>query len=406
MNWTPIVKKYELEILKILIDIRESIESTQKTNNNLFLSRGTIGNILFLIYHDLLLNKTSNFDLYYSILNNKLSTANANASFMGGLSGVSWFYYFLANNNFAKYNKEFEKSLKDIDELIKPSINLEAAKRNIDLFNGLNGFAEYLIERGKYYNNYQDLYNLIKNYKKISINDENGTRRVDNRKHFRILQDQNVSMPEILFGEEVNLGLAHGMIGTIIILSKIFEVDVLKIEIKKMLMNSIKWLLKQKKDNSNQLFPSIVHKQKYSNPKIGWCYGDLGVAYSITFAGKKMRNRELVNIGIDIALKSSKYTKINAEINSPYFCHGAAGIAHIYNRFYHLTRENHFLDQSLYWYDILIEMYHSTNKIGGYFNDNENFSYGMQYGIAGIGMVLISGLSMGEPKWDRCFLLS
>lgn len=401
MNWTAIVKNKEVKIRSILTDIRKSTENNQSSDDELSLSSGLVGNTIFLIYHDVLLKRKCKIDFYSDILNKKLSSSNISASFMEGLSGISWFYYFLANSNLVNYELEFENSLKTIDEFILPSINIEAAKRNIDLFDGLNGYADYLIERGDYYNNYKDLNDLVKNYRRISINDESGTRWVDNRNHYKIIKEQNVALPEILLGEEVNLGLAHGMMGTIVILSKIFELNIKKTEVKKMLLSSIKWLLKQKINGGDHLFPFVPQ-----NPKIGWCYGDLGVAYSITFAGKKMGNEKLVNTGIDLGLKSSKFTRTNAMIDSPYFCHGAAGIAHIYNRFYHLTGENQFLNQSLYWYDVLIEMYNPKNKIGGYFNNISNFSYGLQFGISGIGLVLMAGISNNEPKWDKCLLLS
>ncbi|NOU16127.1 MAG: lanthionine synthetase C family protein [Bacteroidales bacterium] len=405
-NWKPITERNE-ETNIILNNIRKCIESIEPASTDLSLSTGSVGNTLFLLWHDFMLSKKSNLDFYFNALNNKLSTAQIDSSYMKGLSGIAWFYYFMANSRVVKYDKEFEDSLRNIDKLILPSINLEAAKRNIDLFDGLNGYGEYLIEKGKYDNNYQDLYNLVKNFRKISIDDENGIRWVDNRKHYNAIQNQTLSMPEILFGEEVNLGLAHGMLGTIIILSKIYELGILKTEIKKVLTKSVKWILKQKNENEDQLFPSVTNKHDHhSNPKIGWCYGDLGIAFSLVFAGNKLQNREFISIGIDIALRCSKDIKIVTKINSPYFCHGAAGITHIYNRLYHLTGETQFLNQALYWHDKLIDMYNPNNKIGGFFNEDNNFLYGLQFGISGIGLVLISSISKDEPVWDSSILLS
>lgn len=401
MKWTPIIKGNKVKkIERILAHIRESIESNINSTNDLSLNKGIIGSVLFLIWYDFIMNKSNKIDSYFDIINKRLSIENVDASFMFGLSGISWFYYFSANINFVNWDHEFETSLKSIDDLIKPSINLEAAKRNIDLFDGLNGFTVYLIERGKYYNAYQDLYEIVKYYNKISIKDEIGTRWVD-RKNYNLIEMQNVSMPEILFGEEINLGLAHGMIGTLIVLSKLYELDIHKVEVKNMLMNSLKWLLKQRNNKSDQVFPYLV-----TNPKIGWCYGDLSIAYSLAFIGKKLQKKELTKTAVNIALKSSKYTNNNIEINSPYFCHGAAGIAHIYNRLYHLTFEEQFLNQAIYWYNILIETYNSNYKIGGYFDDNDNSFYGIQFGISGIGLVLLSGIYSNDPQWDRCLLLS
>jgi hypothetical protein len=93
-------------------------------------------------------------------------------------------------------------------------------------------------------------------------------------------------------------------------------------------------------------------------------------------------------------------------------CHGTAGIAHIFNRFYRDTQLDSFKHATDYWIDQTLKMAKFKDGLAGYksWQGHENGwknEYGLLEGIAGIGLVLHSYLHPEiEPTWDSCLLLS
>lgn len=93
-------------------------------------------------------------------------------------------------------------------------------------------------------------------------------------------------------------------------------------------------------------------------------------------------------------------------------CHGAAGVAHIFNRFYQDTHNEVFKEAALYWFNQTLEMDTFQDGLAGYKasistsgTEYENCT-GLLEGIAGIGLALIGAVADFEPNWDECLLIS
>jgi len=69
------------------------------------------------------------------------------------------------------------------------------------------------------------------------------------------------------------------------------------------------------------------------------------------------------------------------------FCHGAIGLAHIFNRLYQANGEPVFREAARRWF--------------GHVLDESQLE-----GAAGIGLALLAAMTPLEPRWDRLFLLS
>ena len=99
-------------------------------------------------------------------------------------------------------------------------------------------------------------------------------------------------------------------------------------------------------------------------------------------------------------------------VNDAALCHGTAGIAHIFNRFYHITNIPDFKEAAIYWYNQTIQMSKFEDGLAGYktciSNDSKKLENctGFLEGIAGIGLALISSVSDIEPSWDEFLLIS
>jgi lantibiotic modifying enzyme len=118
---------------------------------------------------------------------------------------------------------------------------------------------------------------------------------------------------------------------------------------------------------------------------------------------------QAVNMALETARRKD-YTV--TDISDGGICNGFAGVAHIYNRFYHYTKIEAFRDTSLFWAQKLlkyldfvggIEVYKEYDPKGNEYK----ISQGLLTGSAGIGLSLISILEPNlESRWDRFLLIS
>jgi lantibiotic modifying enzyme len=212
------------------------------------------------------------------------------------------------------------------------------------------------------------------------------------------------------------LSLSHGLFSKIVLFSKCYKQNICPKLSKELLEDSIQFLLNCKNPiGSVSVFPSrIIEKSKTNFSRLSWCYGDLGISIALWQAGEALQNKEIKREAIDICLQTTKrFTQEETGIEDLGFCHGTAGIAHIYNRMWRYTGIEEFKTAYDYWIQETLKMAKYKDGLAGYKSyKSEEFGgwkndYGLLEGIAGIGLVLHSYLHPEEePHWDRCLLLS
>jgi len=98
------------------------------------------------------------------------------------------------------------------------------------------------------------------------------------------------------------------------------------------------------------------------------------------------------------------------------FCHGAAGLAHLYNRMYQTTGEPELGRASRYWLERTLGFYRRARHAGDSWVQG-NWDPGRRElwtwtgtelveGAAGVALVLLAAATSVEPTWDRVFLVS
>jgi hypothetical protein len=92
-------------------------------------------------------------------------------------------------------------------------------------------------------------------------------------------------------------------------------------------------------------------------------------------------------------------------------CHGAAGLAHIYNRLGRATGHQGALESARHWFRHLFTLARPGEGVGGFlmYRGNETPQWapdlGLLNGGAGIGLALLGAVSSVEPSWDQSMLL-
>lgn len=215
-----------------------------------------------------------------------------------------------------------------------------------------------------------------------------------------------------------NFGLSHGIPSIIAILS------ILQNKVKEpneenynLVKRSIDFISSYKSTSDTlSLFPNfgILNKAELTyDSRLGWCYGDLGIANTFWLAGTAFNNENWKTEAIDIFLHAAK--RVNLEENhvtDNAICHGTAGIAHIFNKIYCATKKVEFDEARNYWLQKTIEFDIYKNSFTSVETENESNNitnnYGLLEGLAGIGIVLMSFLKNDNEnmEWDNCLLLS
>ncbi|MBK9108647.1 MAG: hypothetical protein IPM92_09870 [Saprospiraceae bacterium] len=216
--------------------------------------------------------------------------------------------------------------------------------------------------------------------------------------------------------KKYNLGLAHGIPSILCFLSKTYAKGINKSLSKKLLDGSVNWLLKHKCNIANvSIYPEVVYENSNNNfSRLAWCNGDLGVAICLWQAGNSLGKKSLLEESLIILDSSiSRTHKMETLVMDNCLCHGATGIAHIYNNFYQITKLKKIKTAAINWYKVVLEMKTLTDDSGFYktwsIDDNDievwTNNCGILNGVAGIGLSLISSISKIKPSWDSCLLL-
>ncbi|MBK7936652.1 MAG: lanthionine synthetase C family protein [Lewinellaceae bacterium] len=214
----------------------------------------------------------------------------------------------------------------------------------------------------------------------------------------------------------INISLSHGMSGIAVLLSKMVGARIAVEKSTDLLQKTIHYLLSQEVDPQKYVscFPSrsLESDKRYYYSRLSWCYGDLGVALALYYAGVTLRAENWRRKAIDILIYNSTRKDLRANsVHDAGICHGASGIAHIFQRMYIETKLPVFREAAVYWYGITLDFGNDPEGLAGYVKhqpavEEPVASTDFLEGISGIGLSLIHAISDIPPTWDECLFIS
>jgi hypothetical protein len=120
-----------------------------------------------------------------------------------------------------------------------------------------------------------------------------------------------------------------------------------------------------------------------------------------------------VGAALETAGLAARRSLSGSGVTHPCLCHGSAGLAHIFSRFYQWTGQTEFREAALRWYRWTLDMRVQGTGIGGYRAEQAGaeespalLDSALLEGSLGIGLVLLAALDSTDPAWDRVLLLS
>lgn len=344
---------------------------------------------------------------YYDKLDESLNSLldvfsinNLNYTFCTGKSGLNWLFRYLNKENVLDI--EDAESFCVDDNLIKLR-SLEAIINNdFDFLHGGIGGAYYLI------------------YEQIN-SDIDYLNKVFQAIYSDVCSAENI-YPHFDFEAKhkvhnlVNLGLAHGLPSLIKFLFQLHKTNPEIEKVRDVIFSLTEKLTSyQNSDKSQSYFPNLHNlnlKTDDEYSRLGWCYGDLTIAYVIYNSGVLLTQQNFINFSLEI-LKSSLRRKVYNEtsVRDAGICHGSAGIAHIYNKMWHLTNETEFRDAANFWINYTLNFYVHKSKLVRNFQKYNSITSQFEYEISllegeiGVALVLLSYLT-SDFSWDYCLMLN
>lgn len=400
--WEPLITDYKTkEIISSKIDeITQAINTHAKDVNNISVILGETGFSLYYAYLDKFNGANKNLDRIESHLTNIYEAINSgyrDTTLSSGLSGVIWTLNHLKKAEIIDDTENYQ----EIIDWLFISMKHSCQTAYFDYLHGAVGVGKATSEFYPYLKTdfFEDLLTKLEEFG-IKDNDTIAWESYLHLNHEAYLV--------------YNLGLPHGISGIIIFLAQLSEKQPNNTKLSSLLNSAINFLLQCKHDDQNSstcLYPGYIYNKNKTGQRLAWCYGDLCVAVALLKSSKTLNRVDLRTEAMNIMRHSAKRRDLHdVKINDAGFCHGAAGVAHIFNRFYQETKNVEYKDAALFWIDQTLKMATFDNGFAGFkkfgYSDGWQNSLGILEGVAGIGLVFMSTIAPVEPKWDEYFLLS
>lgn len=406
INQVSITKKLNSKLIQI-----HEILKTQHQSENLGVLTGLTGLALFHFYYSRFNNEDDSSDIGVKIIADCFEKINNNyelSTYCSGIAGFGWALQHLHLEDFIDFDSD--KVLSDLDHYLFERQTIDTSIGYFDFLHGSLGYGYYFLARYKSTTSQK----LKRKYKIYLL------RLISSIEEFAIESENGIKWESIISNEiqkrGYNFSLSHGIPSIINFLSRLNAFSDFQSRSNPLLRKSISYILHHKNEGENQysLFPNFEYESDYTHKhsRLAWCYGDLGVGITLLQAAKALQDKNLYKTAIDILKHSAQRIQPqDTLVKDAGICHGAFGIAKIFNRAYKETNESIFRKATEHWLEEGLKMSHHKDGIAGYKKwvggkgtwENE---LSLLEGISGIGLAIIDYLTDNEFNWDECLMLS
>ena len=327
----------------------------------------------------------------------------------GGFTGLAWIVEHLQHPPFAVAEAAAESdSNSEIDEALLTYLAAPRWKDVYDLIGGLVGFGVYALERLPRPSAVACLERVVNHLDATSTQEgEDVTWWTPPELLPQISREQ---------GETgyFNLGVSHGVPGVIGFLAQARHVRQVNPKVERMLAGAVSWLLKQRLPReAASVFAHTTGGSSEARPsRSAWCYGDPGIAVVLLTAARSAKSAQWEAEALQTGLTAARRDPARCGVVDGGLCHGAAGLAHIYNRMWHATGEGTFANASRLWFERTLQMRKAGQGVAGFAAYVPQVDPTLQWrsdrefltGATGIALALLAATSSVEPLWDRLLL--
>jgi len=334
-------------------------------------------------------------------------------SLYSGFTGIAWTAEHLGRllSVQEEEQEEQEDINEEIDEALLTALGRQSWEGDYDLISGLVGFGVYALERVPRPSAVRCLEAIVD--------------RLDETAEKKGQEVTWFTPPEAIPGPnreytplgQYNLGVAHGVPGIIALLADACRLGIREERARPLLEGAVRWLTAQPlAGQKGACFPSWTGPGVEPRPsRLAWCYGDPGIAATLLYAARAVGMEEWESAALTIAAHAAKAESEDAGVRDAGLCHGAIGLAHLYNRIHQAGGGELFADAARLWYRSGLDMRKPEGGVAGFEAWRPAFGMeepgwqsdpGFLTGAAGIGLALLAAVTPLEPEWDRLLLVA
>lgn len=336
------------------------------------------------------------------------------ASFFGGFTGVAWAGELIdevlngAEGSWAETgadaNVEIDETLLRL--LARPGVSYAPH----DLVLGVTGIGVYALHRHRRPSAVACLREVVDHLRRSVRHDEDGS--------YWWTPHEGILDPTVRDDHPsgyADLGVAHGMAGAIALLGAVSGVGIERATVRPLVTDAARWVTAHAVHTAQgPTYPVWIAPEVRPEPaRSAWCYGDPGVAAALLLAADRMAEPALRAEAVALARRAAERPESDTGVVDACFCHGTAGLAHLYNRMFQATGEPQLRETALYWLHRTLDFYRSAQRNGAeWVQGTPSRRTGPWTGLdivdgaAGVALVLLAAATPIEPTWDRMFLVS
>lgn len=337
-----------------------------------------------------------------------VATQTMDASLYGGFPGVAWAAELV--DHLLDPNAEDRNEAVD-DALLRllSRANLWPAPHNLVV--GVTGLGVYALQRFPRPSTRECLHRAVERLHEHAQRDEHGI--------FWWTPPAGILHPESRKeypSGRADLGVAHGAAGAVALLGGICGAGVEPDTARPLLEGTVSWLWAHSvATEAGPTFPIWLAPDFQPSPaRCAWCYGDPGIAAALLLAARGVGAAGWEQAAVALACRAAERPPEKTGVRDACFCHGTAGLAHIYNRMYQATGEAKLGRAAVYWLERTLDFYRLARDNGSSWVQGSRdraeegpwTGIGLLEGAAGVALVLLAATTPVEPLWDRMFLVS
>ncbi len=309
-----------------------------------------------------------------------------------GFTGVAWALESLRGGDDDDANEEVDGAL--LEHLDRPIWT-----GDYDLVSGLAGFGVYALARRTRASGRACFARVLDHLEATARPEADGLAWWTSPE--LLVPEQRAEHPDGFW----NVGLAHGVPGVIGVLARAFAAGLERARIAPLLEGAVRWVLARGHEGDAR-FPCLADDTEPA--RTAWCYGDPGVAAALFSAGRATGEVAWEREAVAIA-RAATEREADGVVDAG-ICHGTAGLAHVFHRFFRATGDERFRDAARAELARTLDLGDPDGRYLAWAPDAEGVvgwvdDSTLLAGSGGVALVLASALSTDEPTWDRALLL-
>jgi lantibiotic modifying enzyme len=331
-----------------------------------------------------------------------LEEVRMSASLHEGFAGIAWTHAHLAGRLF---ERDEDSSLAAIDEALLDYLTQTPRIDDYDLISGLVGLGVYALEHPAETTREALVTRIVARLSELA--ERHDDRATWFTRPAMLGPSQLAQAPDGFY----NLGMAHGIPAIVAWLGLVMA-SAVDGDAGRLVAGAVSWLREQERPSDElSAFSHWLEPGKApASARLAWCYGDPGVAIAMLSAARGAGRRDWEADALRIARRAATRSPESSGVRDAGLCHGAAGVAHVFNRMHQATGEDWLADAARAWFARALDM-RQPNGVGGFLGYTPSAEApwrpetGLLTGAAGIGLALLAACTSVEPEWDRVLLL-